>query len=118
MGFSATVHTVWSSRPSYQAQPLRLGALAWVSNCPAGAALLDVLIFLGQWRCPQWVPSQGTSECFLLGCALFPWLAGALTTLPGSASGSGSMVITLVSRSLLLGEPPLNIIRPWHWWDY
>ena len=104
-----------SQLPGLASSPWCLGVGVKLSG---RCAVLDGLIFLGQWRCPQWVPSQGIGGCFPVDCAVFPWLAGALTTLPGSATDCGSMVITLVSRSLVLGEPPLNVIRPLDCWDY
>ena len=66
-GRSVAAHSVWSFRPSHKALPLRPSALAWVSGCLVGAALLDGLTFLGQWRYSQWVPSQGTERHFPSG---------------------------------------------------
>ena len=62
-----------------------------------GAALLDGLVFPG----PVEVPSVGAESRhrlrFSLWAAPLPWLVGALSALPGFASGSMSVILSLAS---------------------
>ena len=117
-GPSVAAHSVWSSRPSHKALPLHSSALAWVSGCLAGAALLDGLTFLGQWRYSQWVPSQGTEKRFPSG--LRPdrgWLdhCPPCLALPAALGHPCSSWRPASLCTTFRGKPPFTVIClcPW-----